>query len=218
MNIQFGTGGWRAIIGDGFTKANVQRLTCALAEKLKAEDGGDRGFIIGYDRRFLSMEAAHWAAEVMAASGVACMVVDREAPTPLIMYSVKYYGLDYGMAVTASHNPAIYNGVKVFTRGGRDADELVTQDIERYIDALPSGEIAATPYDEGVRLGLIRPVDPMNQYVDSIIRSLNMDAIRSRSLKVALDPMYGVSKTALQTILIPVPYAPPLIRKPAAFP
>lgn len=61
------------------------------------------------------------------------MVIDREAPTPLVMFSVKYYDLPYGMAVTASHNPAIYNGIKVFTKGGRDADELVTRDIEKYI-------------------------------------------------------------------------------------
>ena len=99
MNIHFGTGGWRAIIGDGFTKANVQLLTAALAQKLKDEGGADRGFLVGYDRRFLSQEAAHWAAEVMAGAGIDCMVVEREAPTPLIMFSVRYYELPYGMAV-----------------------------------------------------------------------------------------------------------------------
>ena len=200
--IKFGTGGWRAIIGDGFTKANVQLLTAALARKLKEEGVAERGFLIGYDRRFLSEEAAKWACEVMAGAGVHCRLVDREAPTPLIMFSVKYYDLDYGMAVTASHNPAVYNGIKVFVRGGRDADELVTQDIERHIAALEGEEIPAIPFEDGARMGLIECIDPMNQYVDSIIRAINMDAIRSRGLKVVLDPMYGVSKTALQTILI----------------
>ena len=65
-NIKFGTGGWRAIIGDGFTKANVQLLTAALARKMREEGVAQRGFLIGYDRRFLSQESAHWAAEVMA--------------------------------------------------------------------------------------------------------------------------------------------------------
>ena len=120
-----GSGGWRAIIGDGFTKANVQLLTAALAWKMKQEGVAQRGFLMGYDRRFLSREAAHWAAEVMAGAGVPCMVVEREAPTPLIMFAVRYYELPCGMAVTASHNPALYNGVKVFVKGGRDADELV---------------------------------------------------------------------------------------------
>ena len=202
MNIHFGTGGWRAIIGDGFTKANVQLLTAALAQKLKDEGGADRGFLVGYDRRFLSQEAAHWAAEVMAGAGIDCMVVEREAPTPLIMFSVRYYELPYGMAVTASHNPALYNGIKVFTRGGRDADEAVTASIEAYILRLEGQEIPVLPYEEGVHTGKIRIVDPMNQYIDAIIRAVNMDAIRSRGLKVVLDPMYGVSKTALQTILI----------------
>ncbi len=126
MSVTFGTGGWRAVIGDGFTKANVQLLTAALARKMKEENAAQRGFLIGYDRRFLSREAAHWAAEVMAGADIPCMVVEREAPTPLIMFAVKYYELSYGMAVTASHNPALYNGVKVFVKGGRDADELVT--------------------------------------------------------------------------------------------
>ena len=202
MSIIFGTGGWRAIIGDGFTKANVQRLAYALARKMKDEGVAQRGFLAGYDRRFLSKEAAHWAAEVMAGAGVPCMVVEREAPTPLMMFAVRYYELSYGMAVTASHNPALYNGVKVFTKGGRDADEGVTASIEESIAALPDGPCPAVPYEEGVRTGQIQIVDPMNAYIDSIIRSVNMDAIRSRGLKVVLDPMYGVSKTALQTILI----------------
>ena len=202
MSIQFGTGGWRAVIGDGFTKANVQLLTAALARKMRAERADQRGFLLGYDRRFLSREAAHWAAEVMAGAGITCMVVEREAPTPLIMFAVRYYDLAYGMAVTASHNPALYNGVKVFTKGGRDADETVTARIEEEIAALEGQEIPAVPYEEGLRTGRIQIVDPMNAYIDAVIRSVNMDAIRSRGLKVVLDPMYGVSKTALQTILI----------------
>lgn len=200
--IKFGTGGWRAIIGDGFTKANLQILTAAVAHKIKNEGKADRGFVVGYDRRFLSQESARWVAEVMAAEGIHCMVVNREAPTPLIMFTVKYYDLPYGFAVTASHNPAMYNGIKVFTSGGRDADEIVTGDIEKYISQLEGEAIETMPFDEGIRTGYIELIDPMNIYVDSIIRSVNMDAIRSRSLKVVLDPMFGVSKTALQTILI----------------
>ena len=200
--IKFGTGGWRAIIGDDFTRANVQILMAALAHKMKDEGVADRGFIIGYDRRFLSEVAAQWAAEVLAAEGIHTMVIDREAPTPLIMFSVKYYNMAYGMAVTASHNPAVYNGIKVFTAGGRDADELVTASLEEYIAKLEEEPIKIVPFEEGVRAGMIELINPMNTYVDSIIRSINMDAIRSRGLKVVLDPMFGVSKTALQTILI----------------
>ena len=103
--IHFGTGGWRAIIGDDFTKANVQKMCYALTQKMKDEGVASHGFCIGFDRRFLSRQSAMWAAEVMAAQGIVCSIITREAPTPLIMYTVKNYGMDYGMAVTASHNP-----------------------------------------------------------------------------------------------------------------
>ena len=116
--ISFGTGGWRAIIGDDFTKENVQRLTLAVARRMKTEECDSRGFAIGYDRRFLSRQAAEWAAEIMASEQVHTLLINREAPTPLIMFTVQYYGLYYGMAVTASHNPALYNGIKLFTKGG----------------------------------------------------------------------------------------------------
>lgn len=198
--IHFGTGGWRAIIGDEFTKVNVQLLSMAMAEKLKAD--GQDSIVIGCDRRFLSKEATMWVAETMAGAGIISLVIDREAPTPLIMYTVKYYALQYGLAVTASHNPAIYNGIKVFVKGGRDADEVFTSELEALAAALEGKTPATVPYEEGLRRGIIREINPMNEYIDSIIRSVNMDAIRSRSLKIVLDPMYGVSKTALQTIFI----------------
>lgn len=200
--IQFGTGGWRAIIGEDFTKENVRILSAALARKLKAEGKTEQGFVIGYDRRFLSLEAARWAAEVMAGEGIHCRIINREAPTPLIMFAAKEYDLSSSMAVTASHNPAIYNGIKVFMEGGRDADELFTKDLEGYIEQVDKETIPAIPYEEGLRFGDIALIDPMNDYIDSIISAVNMDAIRKSGLKVVLDPMYGVSKTALQTILM----------------
>ena len=202
MSIRFGTGGWREIIGDGFTRKNVELLTAALAQVAQKEKTGQRGVVVGYDRRFLSREAAQWAAQVLAGAGVPCLFIDQPAPTPLMMFSVGYYDLAYGMAVTASHNPAIYNGIKVFTRGGRDASAEVTADLEERIGALEGRDVPTVPFEEGVRGGLIRVIAPMNAYIDAIIRSVNMDAIRSRGLHVALDPMYGVSKTAMQTILV----------------
>lgn len=198
--IHFGTGGWRAVIGDEFTKSNVRLLACALARKL--HDDKQESIVLGYDRRFLSREATEWAAEVLAGEGIRALVINRESPTPLIMFTVKFYALQYGLAVTASHNPAVYNGVKVFMKGGRDADEALTAELEQIIGGLDPAQIRSIPYEEGVRSGIISEIDPMNEYIDSIIRSVNMDAIRSRGLKVVLDPMYGVSKTALQTILL----------------
>lgn len=200
--ISFGTGGWRAIIGDEFTKANVRRLTCALARRMKAEELQEKSFCIGYDRRFLSRQAAEWAAEVMAGEGIHTLLINREAPTPLIMFTVQYYGLPYGMAVTASHNPALYNGIKLFTKGGRDASELVTDELGAAANLIAEDEVAAVAYSKAVSAGLVQEINPQNQYLDAIIRGVNMDAIRSRNLQIILDPMYGVSRTSLQTILL----------------
>ena len=198
--ISFGTGGWRAVIGDEFTKSNVQLLAAALAAKMKREGVSGRGIAIGYDRRFLSDVAARWAAEVFAAEGVPVELIGREAPTPLIMFTVKRDGLPYGMAVTASHNPAVYNGVKVFVAGGRDADESVTDDIVREAGGLAA--VRAAAYGEAVRAGAIRVINPLNDYIDSILSMIDAAAIKRAELKVALDPMFGVSKTSLQTILM----------------
>ena len=150
--IRFGTGGWRAIIGDDFIKSNICLLAQAVASDVTGEEK-ERGVVIGYDRRFLSETAAVWAAEVFAGNGIKVHFIDKIAPTPLIMYSVRKLGSKYGMAITASHNPAAYNGIKIFTAGGRDADEKVTKKLENIIDSAP--QVISMPYAEGKAAGLI---------------------------------------------------------------
>ena len=204
--IKFGTGGWRAIIGDEFIRANVRLLAAALATRMQDEGVAGEGIVIGYDRRFLSDVAAEWAAEVFAGYGIPTQVIKvAQAPTPLIMWTVKDRDFPYGMAITASHNPALYNGIKVFTRGGKDADEDVTLDVERRMEALEGAREADIPsvaYAKAIASGEIQEVNTFNGYIDSIISQIDMEAIREAGLKVALDPMFGVSKTSLQTILM----------------
>ena len=208
--IKFGTGGWRAIIGEEFTKENIQKLALAMSLKIKAEHVEDKPVVIGYDRRFLSKEAVIWSCEIFGQQGIRVLFVDRSSPTPLIMFYVMKHDLSYGMMVTASHNPAIYNGIKVFTRGGRDADEHQTADIERYLeqadklyvpDLEENGQMPPHAYQELVKSGQVVEMNPMNEYLDNIISLINLDAIRERDLRIAIDPMYGVSLTALCTIL-----------------
>lgn len=208
--IKFGTGGWRAIIGEEFTKENIQKLALAMSLKIKAEHVEDKPVVIGYDRRFLSKEAVIWSCEIFGQQGIRVLFVDRSSPTPLIMFYVMKHDLSYGMMVTASHNPAIYNGIKVFTRGGRDADEHQTADIEKYLeqadklyvpDLEENGQMPPHAYQELVKSGQVVEMNPMNEYLDNIISLINLDAIRERDLRIAIDPMYGVSLTALCTIL-----------------
>lgn len=198
QGILFGTGGWRAIIADGFTKENIQILAAALAEKMTGTE--QKGVVIGFDRRFLSDVAAKWAAEVFAAYNVPVRLIAQAAPTPLIMFEVKRLGWPYGIAVTASHNPAVYNGVKIFTAGGRDADEAVTKELEDVIERI--GEPRTVLYDDALASGIVSEINPQNEYIDSILSAIDETAIRKAGLKVALDPMFGVSRTSLQTVLM----------------
>ena len=208
--VKFGTGGWRAIIGEEFTKENIQKLTLAMCLKMKAEHKDTKSVVIGYDRRFLSKEAVIWACQILGKEGIHVQFVNRSAPTPLLMFYVMKHELDYGMMVTASHNPAIYNGIKVFTYGGRDADEIQTKDIEKWLLEAEKlytpcheedGQMPPPSYTELVKQGIVEEINPMNEYLDNILSVINVDAIRKRDLRVAVDPMYGVSLTALSTIL-----------------
>lgn len=200
--IQFGTGGWRAVIGDGFTKENIQILSRAVCDKMREEQVEKEGIVLGYDRRFLSKEAMQWAAQVFAREGIKAYLINKSAPTPLVMFYVMKHGFHYGMMITASHNPAVYNGIKVFTYGGRDADEIQTAEIERYIGEVTDIPVEDMEYQEGIRKGLIEEIYPLNEYLDSIIDAVDMEKIRKRGLRIALDPMYGVSETSLKTILM----------------
>ncbi len=200
--IKFGTGGWRAVIAEEFTKENLRLLTAGLCRLMEKEGHAGEEICVGYDRRFLSKESAHWIAEVLAGCGFRTLMVNRSSPTPLIMYVVKAQGMPYGMMVTASHNPAIYNGVKVFTAGGRDADLTVTAKIEAEIAGIDPAAIPSIRYEEALERGLIREDNPANDYIDSILALVDAEAIKRARLHIALDPMYGVSQTCLRTILM----------------
>ena len=200
--IKFGTGGWRAIIADEFTKENIRLVTAGLCALMEAEGQVGATICLGYDRRFLSKEAMFWAAEVLAGYGFRPYVINRSVPTPLIMFTVKQMGLPYGLAITASHNPAIYNGIKIFTFGGRDADLTVTGKIEAEIEKLRPQDVKSIPYGDALAAGKIREGYPFNEYIDSILQMIDTGAIRRSRLRIAIDPMYGVSCSCLRTLLL----------------
>lgn len=199
--VHFGTGGWRAIIGDEFIKSNIVKVGQGISNIIKQECI-NKSIVIGFDRRFISDISAKWLAEVFAGNGIKVYFINKIAPTPMIMYSVKTLDLDYGMAVTASHNPAEYNGIKIFTKGGRDATIDVTNVIETSVNEIEEDKIIWVPFEKGLETGIIQIINPLNDYVDTIINKLDLKAIRNKNLKILLDPMFGVSKTALQLILV----------------
>ena len=200
--IHFGTGGWRAVIGDEFTRANLVLVGKAMAVMIREDGVENLPVVIGYDRRFLSKEAMIWLGEVLASNDVPVKLVASSCPTPMVMHTVMKQDLAYGMMVTASHNPSLYNGVKVFTRGGRDANEQVTSRLEAIISAVLEHDPTA-PVRSARDLaaeGKIEFFNPINEYLDDILAKVDVKAIRNAHLRIAVDPLFGVSVRALNTI------------------
>ena len=197
--IKFGTGGWRAVIGDDFTRENIVRVAGGVAQ-MYLQDHCTTPVVIGYDRRFLSDSAAKWIAEVLAARDIPVLFLNRSAPTPLIMHTVLKRALDYGMEVTASHNPAQYNGIKLIVKEGRDASAEATARLETLIEAVDT--VDTLPFDKAVAAGKITYIkNPFNDFLDDILDVLDTHAIRERGLRILFDPMHGSSTYPLNVIL-----------------
>ena len=199
-DIHFGTGGWRAIIGDDFIRENVNRVAQAISEILIEDKLADKPVMIGYDRRFLSEPGARWLAEVFAANGIDVLMMKRSAPSPLIMHTVQKKGLHCGIEVTASHNPPEYDGLKVIVEEGRDAPVEVTDRIEKYIAR--QSEIKKVDFNSAVESGKVRFIkNPFNDFIDDILAVLDTDAIKRKGLRVLFDPMHGSGTYPLEVIL-----------------
>ncbi len=188
--IKFGTGGWRAVIGEDFVCSNIRLVAAGVLELMKKEGKTDKPVIVGYDRRFLSENAARWVAEVLAKGGVDVWFMNRSAPTPLVMHTVKDKELHYGIEITASHNPSNYNGIKLIVDEGRDAPLETTALLEQLIEQVKDVEF--TDFDTAVKEGKITYLkNPFNKFLDDIIGLLDMEALRERGLRVLFDSMHG---------------------------
>jgi len=117
------------------------------------------------------------------------------APTPLIMFAVKKLETKFGIAITASHNPADYNGIKLFTEGGRDASEEVTNKLEGIIQSIDVSNVKRIQFEEGVAEGIIQMIDPFNDYIDTILNMINVDIIRKKGLKIHINSNLTVYNT-----------------------
>ena len=199
--VTFGTGGWRAIIGEGFTMQNVRRLSQALANEITRQSREAQGVIIGYDRRFLSRQAAEASAEVFAGNNIPTVLLDEDAPTPLITYATAIRGSAYGLAFTASHNPPEWNGLKVFHGDGSLLLDHETRQIENETNRLTTNDVIKLELDIALDAGIVERGDFTNDYVDAVEKLIDLEAIRKAALKVIVDPMYGVGQLTLGTVL-----------------
>ena len=199
--ISFGTGGWRAVIGEGFTLHNVRRLAQTLANRLIRHNLEKQGVLIGYDRRFLSDAAAEAAAEVFAGNNVRVALLKEAAPTPLITFATVQCNAAYGLAFTASHNPPQWNGLKVFKEDGALLLDEETREIEREANSLAPDEIIKVELPLALESELVSYHDYTNEYVDAVESLVNLPAIRKAGLSVLVDPMFGVGQATIEIIL-----------------
>ena len=199
--IHFGTGGWRAIIGEGFTMNNVRRLCQALANEIIRQGREKDGVLVGFDRRFLSQRAAEVAAEVFAGNNIPVILLPEDAPTPLVTYATAEEQTAYGMVFTASHNPPEWNGLKVFRSDGSLLLTEETDRIEAQANRLMPEDVVKIELDLALDAGVVRRVDYSNEYIDAVESHVDMRAIREAGLRIVLDPMYGVGQATLDTVL-----------------
>ncbi len=193
-DIQFGTDGWRGVIADDFTFANVRLAARAIARRVRAEaDGASPHVLVGYDTRFLSREFAQAAAQTMAAEGVRVSLAAAFAPTPAFSYAVVRLQAAGAVVITASHNPAEYSGVKCKAAYGGSAPVSFTRGVEEEIRRLQAAgqfEIRNSKFE-------IDTFDAREPWLDRLEELVNVSSIGRSGIRVVLDVMYGAGQGLL---------------------
>ena len=199
--IKFGTGGWRAIIGEGYTLGNLRRLCQAIANEATRQGIDSMGVVIGGDRRFLSRESAEAAAEVFAGNNIPVRLLPDDVPTPLVTFAAPYTESAYGVIITSSHNPPNWNGVKVFRADGSLPLDAETDRYQDEANSLRVEDVVTLDLDLARAAGVVDETPLTDPYIDAIEEIIDWELVRGSDLRVAVDPMYGTSQLTLGTIL-----------------
>ena len=188
--IKFGTDGWRGVIGDDFTFANVRRVASAIAEYVRQESAPADGLIVGYDTRFLSAECAQLAAEVLAAAGIPVILAYRPTPTPAISYAVVARRTSGAIVITASHNPYRWNGVKFKAPYGGSAAPSIMRRIEAHLHRLDRSPARARK----VKAAPIATANLVGPYLERLRGLVHLDRVRDSGRSFVIDPLYGAAR------------------------
>jgi len=189
--IKFGTDGWRGIIADDFTFANVRTAAEAIAAYVHAKEDPAKGLCIGYDTRFRSDAFARACAEVVAATGIPVLLANDITPTPALSYGVRGLGAAGGIMITSSHNPAQWNGVKYKAWYGGSGKPSIMAEIESFL---------GKPVAKAAKPAAIEEHDFLPAYLKAIESFADLDLIAKSGLKFAIDSMYGAGRTILSDI------------------
>lgn len=194
--LEFGTGGFRGIIADDFNKHNLKLIAQAISNIYK-EKKYSSPIYIGYDYRFMSDYGATWIAETLYANNIKVILSSTAVTSPEIMYICKKNNADFGIMVTASHNPHFYNGVKVFQQEGMDAEKVLTDLIETKINQ--NIEVKSLPFEEGVKKESISYINIHDSFIENINSFLT--PIKNKNIKVLVDPIFGTGSITLGRLL-----------------
>src|ERR1700737_3312066 len=186
QKIKFGTDGWRGVIADDFTYANVRRVAQGTAEYMKSRSN-DPLAVVGFDCRFASEDFARTVADIFATNGVRTLIFDRPSPTQVASWTVIDRKATGAAVITASHNPYQFNGIKYKPETGSSAPTEVIAELERRINALSD----VPPSDHRAARELVSTYDPRPAYYAQIARMVELDAIKDSGLRVVHECMYG---------------------------
>lgn len=190
--IKFGTDGWRAVIAEDFTFDNVRVCAQAVADFLAQTGKEGCSVVVGYDTRFASENFALAAAEVLAGNGVRALLCTRPTPTPVVSHAVPSVKASGGIIITASHNPARYNGFKYKSQDGASAPAEAIESLEKNVAAIIAGDKPKVLFaDEAFKKGLIVNYDADPAYFADVGRLVDLEGIRRSGLRIVYDAMYG---------------------------
>jgi phosphoglucomutase len=190
--IKFGTSGWRAVMAEEFTFANVRRAVGGIARYVAGQKNQGARVIVGRDPRFLGETFCAMAADILQAHGITPLIVADPAPTPAFAYAVSQTKADGVINFTASHNPPQYNGIKFSTPDGCPALPEVTQKIESHIEAADREGDKSLGKKGGP--SSTEALDVKERYLKRLGEIVDFDAIRNANLNVCFDPMWGAAR------------------------
>jgi phosphomannomutase len=189
--IKFGTDGWRGVIADDYTFANVRRVANAIAAYVLKHEDASRGVMIGYDTRFGSPNFARVIADIIAGAGIPVKLANDYTPTPAVSLAVKQQGAAGGVMVTSSHNPWNWNGVKFKAKFGGSATPAIMKLVEAELGANSTPKGTPVPVEE---------VDFKQAHIDAMCRFADLDLIAKAKFRFAIDSMYGSGRGVMARI------------------
>ncbi|MGA7794725.1 MAG: phosphoglucomutase/phosphomannomutase family protein [Candidatus Acidiferrales bacterium] len=195
--IKFGTDGWRGVIAEDYTFANVRKVACAIARYVVRAEKPGAGVLVGYDTRFGSERFARAAAEVVSMAGMPVWIAEKACPSPALSLLVRQRGAAGGIMITASHNPYKWNGVKFKASYGSSALPSIVAQVEKELATVLANGVPPLPPQPDH----IQTLDILSPYLETIEKIVDWDRIRAAKFRFVVDPMHGAARGLLRGLM-----------------